>query len=296
MPFSVTIGGEVVGAPLDKVLSAWIMYRETKRHFLLTYVALASVLHVLFFFFFAYLDGTADSSRLEEVVFEIDPSLFETSDRELQIVETEKLDNKKIPEKTVFLGKKNQTVEKQTKAFRVGKLRKGQGRDSFNLRQLVPSYPLTRPQEGSGRTRKRFSTQAQPHSSQSAANDDYLKNITKGTNTLLSTKEFIYFGYYHRIREKLRSSWHSELYGALQGYLQRGKRLVPGKDYITRLVVVLDRHGRVQSVRVLENSGAVELDHSAVEAFNRAGPFPNPPKGLMKKGHVEVRWDFVLQS
>lgn len=270
------------------------MYRQRKRYAFFSYLVLASLLHVFFLFLFSQIEWNL-APPSEEVVFEIDPSLLEKTAKELQIVETEELNNNKLPTDVAFLGKKNQTVEEQRKALHVGKLRKQQQGGRFSLKQLAPQYPLDSSEEGTAKREKRFSTQTNSIG-QSAATDDYLKDIAKSTNTLLSTKEFIYYGYYHRIRERLRSSWHAELYGVLQSYIQGGKRLVPGKDYVTRLVVVLDRYGRVQSVRVLGNSGAVELDRSAVEAFNRAGPFPNPPKGLMKKGYVEIRWDFVLQS
>ena len=80
-------------------------------------------------------------------------------------------------------------------------------------------------------------------------------------------------------------------------YVRSGRKLASEKNYITRLVVVLDRHGKIKAVKVLEESGARDLDDAAVDAFNRAGPFPNPPKGLVEKdGLIKIRWDFILQS
>ena len=40
-----------------------------------------------------------------------------------------------------------------------------------------------------------------------------------------------------------------------------------------------------------------DLDSAAVKALNRAGPYPNPPKGLLDaNGNAQIRWDFVLKT
>ena len=34
-----------------------------------------------------------------------------------------------------------------------------------------------------------------------------------------------------------------------------------------------------------------------MEAFQQAGPFPNPPKGMLDAdGFVRIRWDFILKA
>ena len=36
---------------------------------------------------------------------------------------------------------------------------------------------------------------------------------------------------------------------------------------------------------------------AAVDAFNDAGPFPDPPAGLVdQNGQIQIPWDFILQS
>jgi protein TonB len=76
-----------------------------------------------------------------------------------------------------------------------------------------------------------------------------------------------------------------------------GRQLASDQDHITRTRVMLDARGHVLRVELIEPSGVVHLDDAAVEAFNKAGPFPNPPKGLISAdGSVEILWDFVLKS
>ena len=39
-----------------------------------------------------------------------------------------------------------------------------------------------------------------------------------------------------------------------------------------------------------------QLDDAAVESFNKAGPFPNPPLEMLKKGQAEIEWGFVVKA
>ena len=48
---------------------------------------------------------------------------------------------------------------------------------------------------------------------------------------------------------------------------------------------------------MLTQSGVIDLDSAAVEAFREAAPFPNPPKGMVEgDGTIKIRWDFVLEA
>src|SRR5690606_6387431 len=82
----------------------------------------------------------------------------------------------------------------------------------------------------------------------------------------------------------------------LEKYFYRGRQLASDVDYTTQLLVSLDDQGRVIRVQIIGASGTRDLDEAAVKAFNEAGPFPNPPTGLVKNGQVHVRWDFVLRT
>jgi len=68
------------------------------------------------------------------------------------------------------------------------------------------------------------------------------------------------------------------------------------ENYITSLRITIDHRGEITRVKVLGRSGIRELDEAAVESFNKAGPFPNPPKGLLKNGSADIEWGFVVKS
>lgn len=130
---------------------------------------------------------------------------------------------------------------------------------------------------------------------ETAANNDYLPDVKKqGVQTLLNSREFVYFSYFKRIRERLEMFWGPKIREKVERISATGKHL-SGTDKITGVTVALNSQGRIVKVDLIERSGVREIDDAAVEAFNKAGPFPNPPQGLMEAdGLIRVRWDFVL--
>lgn len=126
---------------------------------------------------------------------------------------------------------------------------------------------------------------------------DYVRGVRESERTLLSTREFVYFGYFQRIRASLDRAWARQLRDRLERLYRGGRQLASDTEHQTRVLVYLDGQGRIARVQVLEDSGSRELDEAAVAAFNEAGPFPNPPAGLLERSElIPIRWDFVLRS
>ena len=127
--------------------------------------------------------------------------------------------------------------------------------------------------------------------------DDYLENISLGAQTLLKTREFVYYSYYNRIKQKLRQHWEPKIQEKARRVFRRGRGLAGVSDRITRLVIILNRSGELMRIQVRSSSGYMDLDEAAIEAFRAAAPFPNPPKGIIgKTGEVKIHWDFVLET
>jgi protein TonB len=130
-----------------------------------------------------------------------------------------------------------------------------------------------------------------------SATDDHLKNIPTGMQTLLSTREFVYYSYYNRIKDKLRQYWEPMIKEKMERVLRQGRTLASSDNKITRIVILLDERGTLVRVQVLSASGVRDLDDAAIEAFRAAAPFPNPPKGIVEPdGFIRIRWDFVLEA
>lgn len=288
---------------------------QKKSSPLLIFLGLSALLHFFALTGLYFARWQPIPADLEKTVF-IDLSALPQADlvREQeklrQVVETEKLADAEKPKDAKFLGERDQLVREETKAKRVDTFREGSAsRDAgrkgqaFSLKDLAPSKAFSPPTkleiEGYKRELQR-QAKAQDAgggaTDPGAATNDYLKDVKDGDRTMLSTKEFVYFGYYQRIRKRLEVAWNTRLRATLESY-GGGRRLASNQDYVTGVIVVLDRAGQITAVQVLRQSGAQDLDQAAVDAFNQAGPFPDPPSGIVdENGEIRIRWDFVLQS
>lgn len=129
-----------------------------------------------------------------------------------------------------------------------------------------------------------------------ARNNDYVEDIPLGDMTNLNTTEFKYYGFYHRIRQKLEQYWGSSIQNKAKHLYKSGRRLPASENLITAITVTLDDRGNILEIQINGTSGIRELDQAAIESFNKAGPFPNPPKGLLVGGRAVIQWGFVVKS
>lgn len=129
-----------------------------------------------------------------------------------------------------------------------------------------------------------------------AANNDFIENMPLGDFTHLNTTEFKYYGFYHRIRQKLEQFWGNSLREKSKVLYSQGRRVNVSENYVTSLVVSINEQGEIVNVKMAGSSGVKELDDAAIESFNQAGPFPNPPKGLVVDGVASVEWGFVVKG
>lgn len=126
---------------------------------------------------------------------------------------------------------------------------------------------------------------------------DYIKDLDPGLETLLSTKEFVYYSYFNRIRNQLNQYWTDKVRQKISEMYKKGRSIASSDDKITKCLITLDTTGRILRIQVIGDSGVHELDEAAVEAFRAAAPFPNPPKGMVDSdGTIKIRWDFILEA
>ncbi len=129
-----------------------------------------------------------------------------------------------------------------------------------------------------------------------AQNSDFVEDIPLGDMTNLNTTEFKYYGFYHRIRQKLEQHWGSSIKDKAKNLYRSGRRMPASENLITSVTVILNDHGQIVDMQIEGTSGVRELDQAAIESFNKAGPFPNPPKGLLVGGRATIQWGFVVKS
>ncbi len=126
---------------------------------------------------------------------------------------------------------------------------------------------------------------------------DYIKDLDPGLETLLTTREFIYYTFYNRIRNQLNQHWGPMVKERLTKLFSEGRTIASSDDKITKILVTLDNKGTLIKVQVIGDSGVRDLDEAAVDAFRKAAPFPNPPRGIIDSdGTIKIRWDFILEA
>lgn len=132
---------------------------------------------------------------------------------------------------------------------------------------------------------------------QASQTTDYLKDIDQGMQTLLSTREFVYYSFYARIRRQLNQHWSGKIREKVSKIFKEGRSIASSEDKVTKLLITLNRQGQLVRVQVLNDSGVRDLDDAAVESFKEAAPFPNPPQGIVDPdGTIKIRWDFILAA
>lgn len=233
-----------------------------------------------------------------------------------QIVEQKDKINDELDEKTRFLSAHNQKVIKQTKAELSGKFvntalggKPDEGSKDGDKEQTQVTETKKRAPREKGEVpdlkdlAPKFSLNPGPRAPDSekngdpSRNDDYLKDVNTGMQTLLSTREFVYYTYYSRIKDAIRQHWEPNVREKVKIIYRQGRNIASAKDRVTQVLVTLNSLGELIRVEVLTQSGVEDLDAAAVEAFRAASPFPNPPKGMIEgDGTIKIRWDFVLEA
>ncbi len=221
--------------------------------------------------------------------------------RDRQIVASEDPDTVTTPKEKAYLSDKNRAFDRQTKARIVDRFQKAakgnRGKKDLSLSALGGAIAKNNPFEKAAREyseAKRGNKQEAGGRSISATND-HLTEIPEGDLTHLNTVEYKFYGYYFRIRQKLEGFWGRSVQEKAAILAGQG-RMVSDEELVTALRIVMNSQGEIVDVVILGSSGVQELDDAAIESFNEAGPFPNPPKDLIVDGRVTIEWGFVVNS
>lgn len=101
--------------------------------------------------------------------------------------------------------------------------------------------------------------------------------------TALSSRQWRYAAFFRRLKRAVYQSWAPT--PAMTGG-------TPLRGLATRVVIVLTPVGDVVDVTVAESSGFAALDAEALRAVRAAGPFANPPPGLVDPATNTIRFAF----
>jgi TonB family protein len=280
------------------------------------FIAFSVLIH-LFIMGSIYLSKNMTTPKTKEKV-EISYINAPKEKKNLQIIEQDKKAiNDEEPEKKAFLGRHNQRVKKQTRAVKNGKFTNSNNgnplannqsqknnqnikskKNKPKLKDLMPKFDLAKLVKNNNKVQNKQTPAAQSgkkgHQSQT---DDHIEDVSIGIETVLNSREFLYYAYYSRIKDKIRLQWGTKIRSKIQKLIQGGRSIASNNDRITKVIIILNKKGTLVGVKVLGRSGIRDLDDAAVEAFKAAAPFPNPPQGMVERdGTVKIHWDFILEA
>lgn len=252
---------------------------------------------------------------------EDEEDLEEPPDVSGQIVETPPTEDQEKPEEAEYLAEQNRTVpeEMRTLDFKVNpevladvvsEESKFEQKEAFDLNVDKPSTGAT---IGNDRfdpdrdgnmaalpSKWQFTNQKglqdpvpASHAAQTIAGapqNDLLREEI-GDRVSINTIEYIYASYINRIKRLVNYYWKQNVNNL------PSSALITRTQYTTKVNVILTANGALEHVEVTKASGSDELDQAVVRAFRLAGPFPNPPDGLIAKdGRVYLPdMDFTVQ-
>ncbi len=121
-----------------------------------------------------------------------------------------------------------------------------------------------------------------------AAPNDHLRDVEEGEGTFLNTKEWKFASFFNRVKQSVGMHWDP---GSSLRVRDPSGQIYGGRDRYTVLAVTLNERGMVKEVYVEKSCGLDFLDLEAVQSFERAQPFPNPPPGLITTDST-VRFSF----
>lgn len=242
-------------------------------------------------------DDTQDNTKKPEPMI----------DQAKRIVETDaKNANELLAEKTKYLSAKNNTVEKETQAklgetFQNSNTRPRKAVKAVQAKLAQKTKPTLFGEKFNAYDaleKKAVSAQNGYHQGLESTSTDKLAGVEQSLRTQLNTKEYIYYGYYQRIKKQLNQFWQPQVKQKVSRLLTQGRTIASdSNNKVTKLIIVLNDAGTLVKVQVLSESGIRDLDEAAIEAFRQAAPFPNPPKGMVENdGTIKIRWDFVVES
>jgi TonB family protein len=230
------------------------------------------------------------SSTAPPIKIKIQPN----TENKKQIVQSDDPETKEKPTKKTFLGDKDRKFERESIPRKTDPFKSTNKTISLSdIGAFEKGYNSFKEAEKNARLGSKPADYQTPKIS---STNDYVENVPLGDLTYLNTVEYKYYGFYHRIRQELEQFWGRSIQEKASALFKEGSTSASDEDFITALEVTLNEKGEIVEISIKTTSGFKELDDAAVESFNKAGPFPHPPKGLVENGLVKISWGFIVQT
>ncbi|MBY0517725.1 MAG: energy transducer TonB [Bacteriovoracaceae bacterium] len=235
-----------------------------------------------------------------------------------QIVQNDDTGKHEKPKDTAFLGEKDMSYDRQTVARKIDTFNKAaKGNSAIDSLDSKPQKTQAKKkaikdlklsdigvsavgapqiQRAPASFAKKGLANGDEKSQGLSSTNDYIEHVSLGDFTQLNTVEYKYYGFFNRIRGKLEQYWGRTLREKADAIYKSGRSIASEDQYTTALLITMNEKGEIVGVKVKSSSGVRELDDAAIESFNQAGPFPNPPSGMLVNGRATIEWGFVVKS
>jgi hypothetical protein len=117
-------------------------------------------------------------------------------------------------------------------------------------------------------------------------------DIKFGNFTAMNTDRYLFYSFFSRIEDRIRSPWEDQVEQAMSQY--RAKLISQIRsNWVTEIEINLKPNGEFHSAHVLKESGIKGFDEATIKPFVEAQIFPNPPKELIKPdGLIHLIYSF----
>ncbi len=123
---------------------------------------------------------------------------------------------------------------------------------------------------------------------------DHVEGVDVGDATFLNTREWKYAGFFNRVKQAVAEHWDPS--SAIRARDPSGEKFFY-KDRVTVLAIKMNSEGVITGIKVERSSGLDFLDQTAVDAFEKAQPFLNPPPGMVDShGEISLNFGFHLEA
>jgi TonB family protein len=125
---------------------------------------------------------------------------------------------------------------------------------------------------------------------------EYIPGVEQGDFTSLNTDQFTYYSFFARLNEQVRNRWVMLVREYTDRLTQRDLENLARMERQTVVEIILGPGGDFSTSVLHNSSGDVNLDQTTVEAFRKAAPFLNPPKGMIEAdGYIHLKYGFHVR-
>jgi TonB family protein len=123
---------------------------------------------------------------------------------------------------------------------------------------------------------------------------DHVEGVDVGDATFLNTREWKFAGFFNRVKQNVAEVWNPMDAARVR---DPTGNVYFNKDRTTVLSVTLNPQGTITEIKVARSSGLDFLDQTAIDAFEKAQPFVNPPPGLADaRGDIRFTFGFHVST